>query len=305
VNIYINDIPQYKNFTKIEPVHKGWSSDIKYYVETIQKEKLLLRISNVKEYDKKMAEYNTICTIAKQGISMSIPIDFGICNNGESVYMLLTWIDGKDAHDVLPILSCEEQYALGIKAGCILKRIHSIPAPTKQEEWETRFNRKVDRNIENYKTCDLKIEGTEKMLTYIAQNRNLLKNRPQSLHHGDYHIGNMIVSDTGVLSVIDFNRLNYGDPWEDFNRIVWCADCSKYFATGRVNGYFDGKPPAEFWKLLALYISSNTLSSIPWAIPYGQVEINTMIRQASQILEYYEDMTNPVPKWYIQDTNFS
>ena len=27
---------------------------------------------------------------------MSQPIDFGICNNGKNVYMLLTWIEGKD-----------------------------------------------------------------------------------------------------------------------------------------------------------------------------------------------------------------
>ena len=303
MSIYINDIPQYKTFTKIEPVNKGWSRDKKYYIETIEGKRLLLRISSINEYDKKKAEYDTICTVVKQGIPMSEPIDFGTCDNGKSVYMLLTWVDGNDAGEVLPTFSDEEQYELGIKAGHILKMIHSIPTPSKQEEWEIRFNRKIDRNIESYNKCDLKMKGVEKMLTYIEQNRHLLKNRPQSLQHGDYHIGNMIVSDIGALSVIDFNRVDYGDPWEEFNRIVWCADCSKYFATGRVNGYFDGKPPTEFWKLLALYISSNTLASIPWAISFGQVEIDTMTRQASQILEYYEDMTNVVPKWYIEDSS--
>jgi len=32
----------------------------------------------------------------------------------------------------------------------------------------------------------------------------------------------------------DFNRLDYGDPWEEFNRIVWCAGISKQFASGRI-----------------------------------------------------------------------
>jgi len=303
VNIYINDIPQYKNFTKIELVDKGWSSDIKYYIETMQGERLLLRVSSINQYDKKKAEYNTISTIVKQGIPMSEPIDFGTCDNGASVYMLLTWIDGNDAEKVLPTLSCKEQYLLGIKAGHILKSIHSIPALSTQEEWETLYNRKIDRNIERYIRCDLKINGAEKMISYIEQNRYLLKNRPQSIHHGDYHVGNMIVSDSGNLSIIDFNRFDYGDPWQEFNRIVWCADCSKHFATGRVNGYFNGKPPVEFWELLALYISSNTLGSIPWAIPFGQVEIDTMTMQASQILEYYDDMKSVVPKWYIEIMN--
>ena len=301
MNIYINDIPQYKNFAKVRPINKGWSNDKKYYIETIHNERLLLRVSSRHEYDKKKAEYDTICTIAKQGIPMSVPIDFGICDKGASVYMLLTWIDGNDAQEVLPTLSYKEQYALGIEAGHFLKSIHSISAPSEQEEWETSFNRKIDRNIESYNNCGIKVKGGDIMLSYIEENRYLLRNRPQSLHHGDYHVGNMIVSDKGNLSIIDFNRFDYGDPWQEFNRIVWCAECSKYFATGRVDGYFDGKPPTEFWKLLALYISRNTLSSVPWAIPFGQVEIDTMIRQASQILEYYDGMTSLVPTWYIED----
>lgn len=45
-----------------------------------------------------------------------------------------------------------------------------------------------------------------------------------------------------------------------------------------VDGYFDNDIPIEFWKLLALYISSNTLSSVPWAIPFGKEQIEVMIR---------------------------
>ena len=103
------------------------------------------------------------------------------------------------------------------------------------------------------------------VITYIEENRYLLSNRPQCFQHGDYHIGNMMLED-GSLIIIDFDRYDYGDPWEEFNRIVWCAKVSPIFASGLVNGYFDHKVPYEFWRLLALYISSNMLSSIPWAI---------------------------------------
>ncbi len=297
----MHDIPQYQSFSKIEPINKGWSTDKKYYIETVNGEKLLLRISDITELEKKKAEYNAVCSVAKLGIPMSIPVDFGICDDGRSVYMLLSWIDGKDAEEVLPTLSPKEQYVLGLKVGQLLKKIHSIPAPQTQEDWESRFNRKINSKIEAYNKCGIKIEKDQKILNYIEQNRYLLKNRPQTFHHGDFHVGNMIVSATGELSVIDFNRLDYGDPWEEFNRIVWCVDCSRYFASGRINGYFEGKPPIEFFKLLALYISSNTLSSIYWAIPFGQDDIDVMIRQAQGILEYYDGMKNPIPSWYLED----
>ncbi|CCZ52647.1 putative uncharacterized protein [Clostridium sp. CAG:75] len=78
-----------------------------------------------------------------------------------------------------------EQYIYVLEAGRILRKIHSIPAPATQEDWEIRFN-----------------------------------------------------------------------------RIVWCAQKAPLFASGIVNGYFDDNVPMGLWRLLALYISSNTLSSI-------------------------------------------
>jgi aminoglycoside phosphotransferase (APT) family kinase protein len=101
-----------------------------------------------------------------------------------------------------------------------------------------------------------------------------------------------------AIVIIDFDRYDFGDPWEEFNRIVWCAQAAPAFASGLVDGYFGGCVPAEFWRLLALYISSNMLSSIPWAIPFGEWEIRTMLNQAADVLEWYARMETPIPTWY-------
>ena len=47
------------------------------------------------------------------------------------------------------------------------------------------------------------------------------------------------------LYIIDFNRNDFGYPWEEFNRIVWCAQATPLFATGMVNGYFDNDVPMK------------------------------------------------------------
>ena len=67
-----------------------------------------------------------------------------------------------------------------------------------------------------------------------------------------------------------------------------------------VDGYFDGDVPPEFWKLLALYIASNTLSSVYWAIHFGQDEVNTMLNHAKDVLHWYNNMRNLVPTWYFK-----
>ena len=107
-----------------------------------------------------------------------------------------------------------------------------------------------------------------------------------------------MIDRNGKLQIIDFDRYDFGDPWEEFNRIIWCAQKSPLFASGMVNGYFDGDVPPDFWKLLALYISSNTLSSVYWAIPFGQDEVDTMLNQAGDVLSWYDNMRESIPTWY-------
>lgn len=281
-----------------EPIHKGWSSDKKYCVTDETGTKYLLRISAFSQEEKKRAEFDMMKQVAALGVPMCRPLEFGTCEDG--VYSLQSWIEGGDAEAYIPALSDTEQYAYGLEAGRILRKIHSIPAPAGQEDWESRFNRKMDYKIQKYSECPIKYENGQAFIDYIDANRYLLKGRPQCYQHGDYHIGNMMIDEKGALQIIDFNRNDFGDPWEEFNRIVWCAQKAPVFASGMVNGYFDGEVPEEFWRLLALYIASNTLSSVYWAIPFGQGEIDTMLNQAKEVLSWYDNMQNPVPTWYFK-----
>ena len=284
------------HFCYKKQIYKGWSEDKKYCVADEIGNKYLLRISPIDQYDRKKSEYEMMSRVAALGVPMCKPIKFGTCDEG--VYSIQSWIYGMDAEEVISTMTGEKQYIYGIEAGQILQKIHSIPAPAIQEDWEIRFNRKMDYKIKKYCECPIKYENGQAFIDYINKNRHLLKNRPQVYQHGDYHIGNMMVDHNDQLYIIDFNRNDYGDPWEEFNRIVWCAPKLPLFASGMVNGYFDGDVPLEFWKLLALYISSNTLSSVYWAIPFGQNEVDTMLNQAKEILTWYENMRKLIPAWY-------
>ena len=286
------------NFATKELINKGWSSDKKYCVTDENGTRYLLRVSDIAQHDTKQSEFNMMKQVASFGVPMCRPIEFGTCDEG--VYSIQSWIDGDDAEEIMSAQSDTEQYVYGLEAGRILRKIHSIPAPEPQEDWEIRFNRKMDYKIKKYGECPIKYENGQAFIDYINENRHLLKDRPQVYQHGDYHIGNMMIDRNGKLHIIDFNRNDYGDPWEEFNRIVWCAQKAPLFASGMVNGYFDGDVPLEFWKLLALYISSNTLSSVYWAIPFGQDEVDTMLKQAKEVLSWYDNMRNPIPTWYFK-----
>ena len=286
----------FEQLIHIEPITKGWSEDKKYCITVADGTKYLLRITPISRYETRESLFAMLRQVAALDVPMCKPIEFGTCDDG--VYSLQSWIDGEDLETVLPSLLDTEKYLLGIKSGEIIRKMHTIPAPDTQEDWAVRFNRKTDIKIQKYQECGLRFEGDTYVLDYIEQNRRLLENRPQCFQHGDYHTGNMML-ENGELKIIDFDRYDFGDPWEEFNRIVWSVALSPHFATGQLRGYFGEVPPIEFFKLLAFYIASNTLSSIYWAIPFGQSEIDTMMKQSQDVLEWYDNMQNPVPTWYL------
>lgn len=286
----------YDHIIRRELIDKGWSGDKKYHIFTDDGRNYLLRISPIGREERRRAEFRRMEQVAALGIPMCDPIECGVC--GEGVYQILRWIDGEDAESLMPALPLEQQYAYGRDAGRILAKLHTLPPAPGIPEWEEKFNARIDRKIAMYEACPLKYQGGEAFLRHLAENRHLLKDRPQTYQHGDYHIGNMMVDQDGVLTIIDFDRDDSGDPFEEFNRIVWCVQAAPAFASGMVEGYFGGPVPEVFWRLLALYICSNTLSSLPWAVSFGEKEIAVMQNQAAQVLQWFDNMTRVVPRWY-------
>jgi len=285
-----------KHFISKIPIEKGWSGDKKYCVTTQDGQKYLLRISAPERAVNREQLFAMHKKVQELHLPISESLEYGVCEEG--AYLLQTWVDGEDAETVIPSLPRETQYTFGLEAGRILQKLHTIPAPEGLPKWEDYFNAKIDRKIRTYEACPLKYDGAEHFLRYLQENRHLLNGRPQSFQHGDYHIGNMMVDRSGQLQIIDFDKYDFGDPWEEFNRIVWCAQAAPVFASGLLDGYFDGPVPEAFWRLLCLYISSNTLSSVPWAIPFGQEEIDVMLNQVKDVLSWYENMRRIIPTWY-------
>ncbi|MEQ5927071.1 hypothetical protein QQY90_02145 [Streptococcus suis] len=99
--------------------------------------------------------------------------------------------------------------------------------------------------------------------------------------------------------MLDFDRYDIGDPWEEFNRLIFTADLSPAFARGQVDVYFDGAIPEEFWKLMALYVTVNSLGALSWAEQVDSEQIPLMKLQAQKISEWYEYFNHHLPKWYM------
>jgi len=301
----MKDIPGYEAFTKIEPIAKGWSDDKKYFVESKDGRRMLLRVSGIEEFDRKKAEYGMMERVYSIGVLTPEPLGFGLCDDNQNVWSLSGWLEGEDAAEALPHLSGAEQYALGIKAGELLRRIHTLPAPEDAEPWGDWFFRKVQGRIDFYDANPIKSEGGDIVVRYLRDNRRLLEGRPQAFGHGDFNVNNLMIIPDGEIGVIDFNFFNkdHGDPWWEFDMMMngWGSEPSAYFHSGMLHGYFSDDPPREFFEVFSYYQAYDALAALCDTSVHHQGEPEAGRRHMENILRWFDNMNNPVPSWYIKE----
>ncbi|HAX73500.1 MAG TPA: aminoglycoside phosphotransferase [Firmicutes bacterium] len=229
---------------------------------------------------------------------MSKPIVFGICNQNKNVYMLLTYVEGIDLSDALPTLSNDEQYELGRKAGTILKQIYNQDVEPQHIPTTTKRARKLEQ-IQRYMASDVRVANDDVALNYITENIDKMCKHGPCYLHGDFHPGNLIYTPTGELGVIDFNRYEVGDPYEEFYKLEsFGVEVSIPYCIGQIDAYFAGNVPMEFFETLTVYVAHVALFSIKWAEKFGQADVDGMVRRWLMAYEHYHGFTTVIPSWY-------
>ena len=109
----------------------------------------------------------------------------------------------------------------------------------------------------------------------------------------------MIIGPDKLLGIIDFNRLGYGDPWEEYNRLVFFSRAASIpFSRGQIHAYFDNHVPDLFFTLMALYTAVETLFGIVWAVSFGEEEIARSLERTTMVFQDYHGFETCLPVWY-------
>ena len=294
-----------EKFIKVEPIYKGSSKDKKYHVENINGIHMFLRVSDVIEYNLKKTEYDILKSVYKLGVLVPQPLEFGLCDNGEKVYSLTSWLNGKDAKDILPYMSKKEQYILGLKASEVLHKIHTLPTLVNVEAWDNWFINKIQKNIDFYNANFEKFSNGDLIINYLQNNRFLLENRPQTLNHGDPKESNYMVMPDGQIGMIDFNANNHfnGDPWIELYSTNWGNEPNSYFCTGLIKGYFKGEPPNNFFKLFLYYLAYDALNDFCKSFENEHEKMDCKMHM-ERVLRWFNNLKNLKPLWYQEEINF-
>lgn len=207
-------------------------------------------------------------------------------------------MEGNDLEEILPSLSEKEQYLLGREAGRILLMIHSIPV----EETDVPINTKREKKLLQllrYEDSQIRISDDETAINYVKDNINLIWRKTPVYMHGDFHPGNLIYRADDSIGVIDFNRWEVGDPYEEFYKLEsFGVEVSIPYCIGQIDAYFYDNIPDDFWLTNAVYVAQASLFSIKWAEKFGQEEIDGMVQRARNSFDNYDYFRLNIPKWY-------
>ncbi|WP_105116956.1 aminoglycoside phosphotransferase family protein [Streptococcus suis] len=280
-----------------QPLTKGWSSDRKYKVQLEDGRLGLLRIAERPAYEAKRSEFQLVESLFSLSLPVAEPIAFW--TDEKSVHSLYEWIEGQGMNDLATSLSEQTLYELGCQSGQFLRTLHALPIDQSQLDWDNYYQAKIDNKLAAYQAASHSYPNGQAMIDFVQANRHLLAGRPIAYHHGDFHTGNFLRGQDGRLKILDFDRHDIGDPWEEFNRLIFTVELSPAFARGQVDAYFEGAIPEEFWRLLALYLTVNSLGALSWAEQVDPLQIPLMKEQADAVWTWYQGYSRLQPSWYL------
>lgn len=292
----LSQVPSFSNWKEIQCLHGGFSADKKYRVQTTDGQNLLVRISDFSTYEQKHRQFQLMKKLNEKNLNIPHAIDFSVLDSSH-VCTILSWVEGNDAREEIVKLSEQDQIRLGHEAGRILREIHQVPIE-QSFNWSEFFTAKIHRKIEKAKASAQSIPKLDRIIEFVETSLPLMKNRKLNIEHGDYHLGNMVIHE-GHLGIVDFDRIDIADGYDDFKPFCWNVLVSPLFASALIDGYFEFRIPDDFFPLLALYAAEALLGAITWAAHFGVEQNDIMMDVHIKTLSWFDDFNRVIPSWYV------
>jgi aminoglycoside phosphotransferase (APT) family kinase protein len=295
----VNEISLFHEALVVEPLLDGWSIDEKYKVTTKDQQKYVVRFSPISMYLQKKMEFNSVLEACNYTNQIPRPIEVGKIERFQVCYIIYQYIEGIEAIKLIAELSYDKQFDLGVQAGVILRQLHRIKAPVEESAYE-QMRLKIEKKKRLYQQENLEEPYHQLIVDYLDTHLPLLKNQPTNFCHGDFHIGNMIIGEDGMLYVIDFNRSNIEDPYQDFNRMItFGVKFSIAFVRGQLKGYFEETTIDDrIFSIMLFYVCMDIGFGLLWAKQFGQDEIAMHVELTAQIMRDFDELRRYTPIWW-------
>ncbi|UCZ53441.1 aminoglycoside phosphotransferase family protein [Bacillus shivajii] len=212
---FVENIRFLKDASRVVGLMKGFSYDEKYVID----DQHLLRIFSTDDLERRKNEFDTIKKVGDYSTYVPTALEFGVLEERNVAYMILTYLPGTDAEAAMSQLTREEQYEAGFQSGEELQKLHKVQAPAGYPSWWSVKKKKSDRYLNELKNVPMDEKIKRMLQTYIFENEDIMKRRPNTFQHDDFHPSNLIIHNKKFAGIIDFQRMDWGDPIHDLQKL--------------------------------------------------------------------------------------
>lgn len=246
---------------------------------------------------KRREQFKMVDQLFNQGLPCPEPLQFTL--DDQYCYGLYTYIHGLRADEVLVSAAPELAERIGESAGRALLKIHALTQRDYLSNERAYREAKFQRAWKTFSNRALPGINLETSRQYVEKHLHLIQQRPVTFRHGDFHPGSMIVGDERLEGIIDFNRADWGDPWDDFYKLAYFgAPLSVPFTRSLIHSYFEGNPPDAFWPIYNLYVAATLPADLNWCVGEFAAELPKAEGRVRAILESHDFAHGGPPKWW-------
>lgn len=240
-------------------------------------EKVILKIPYNR--NKLLKEYKML-ELLEDKLPTARILDFWEGNDEISGALLLSFIDGEP---ITNKINCKTAFQMGK----LLARLHNVEIDknkledtykliyTEKNKWWQTIRKWFEDCIDDCKYI-LDAELLNKCITiFDFYYKDLPEPDYPSVVHMDYRPGNLLIKDSNIAGLLDFENSRIGSADIDFSKMkiyVWdlYPETKKEF----LKGYSLIRPLPDFERTLPFYVLFNTFTGVSWCVKRGKIYDN-------------------------------
>jgi len=286
---------KFEDYLVVEKINSGESSDEKYKLYKNNKY-YLLRIFDARFMNSRYKALENIEMLLKNGISVPKIYSKGLLTE-EKGYALLEWIDGTSLEKKITDIETEIQY--GEYAAKELLKMHNINISSQIAIYD-RFIESFSKKIKKVLELEIGKENIMLLRDFVMKHLNTLKElKGNSIIHGDFHPGNIIVDDNKLV-FIDMDVCAISHPWMDLTSNACNMEFPNFYSSV-IKNYFQNNIPMEFWEVYNLFGSIYILDYILYTLRIDGKSLVDGEQKLKEFLKFTNYFQSDIPNWFKKD----